>query len=81
MSGLAKESQERGMNAETRRLQEARQQARPEIAEHIGIFYNGQRRHSRLGCSVRSLPNNGPVNSRRRETVIHGVHRQEEKNG
>ena len=46
------------------RRYETREQARREITGYIEVFYNRQRH----------LPNSGPVNSRRRETVIYGVH-------
>ncbi len=52
------------------RRYDTREQAWREITAYIEVFYKRQRRHSRLGiASLRHVPN-----SRRRETVVHGVH-------
>ncbi|MDI3466873.1 MAG: Transposase [Nitrospira sp.] len=57
------------------RRSETRAQAHREISEYIELFYTRQRRHSRLGIAHRRhWPFSGPVNSRRHEAAIHGVH-------
>ena len=56
-----------------RDLLKTRQQAIGEITEHIKIFYNRQRRHSRLGYVAPAVLQNSFISStKQRET--HGVH-------
>jgi transposase InsO family protein len=57
------------------RRYETREQARREISEYIELFYNRQRRHSRLGNrSPAAFALQWAVSSRRREAATHGVH-------
>lgn len=52
-----------------------REQVRREITKYIEIFYNRQRRHSRLGnLSPAAFAQQWPVSSRQLETATHGVH-------